>query len=113
MLLLVAQPSAYSPTSSSLFARRQHAFATINFEMRWEMIPCNSIENFGPLSICIIEEMVSCVHAVNPGHWTVDMRTEALEPAKLDNPKLKVLDARQRPLIPFEPPIWERKPSNV
>ncbi len=33
--------------------------------------------------------MVSII-AVNPGHWTVDMRTEALEPAKLDNPKLEV-----------------------
>ncbi|EIE26395.1 S-adenosyl-L-methionine-dependent methyltransferase [Coccomyxa subellipsoidea C-169] len=31
-------------------------------------------------------------YIVNPGHWTVDMRTEALEPAKLDNPKLKVVD---------------------
>jgi hypothetical protein len=28
--------------------------------------------------------------AVNPGHWTVDMRTEALEPAQLDDPSLKV-----------------------
>lgn len=27
---------------------------------------------------------------VNPGHWTEDMRTDALEPAKLDNPNLKV-----------------------
>jgi hypothetical protein len=32
-------------------------------------------------------------HIVNPGHWTVDMRTDALEPAKLDDPTLKV---RQR-----------------
>ena len=33
-----------------------------------------------------------CHHhaAVNPGHWTVDMRTDALEPAKLDSPTLKV-----------------------
>lgn len=29
-------------------------------------------------------------HIVNPGHWTVDMRTDALEPARLDNPNLKV-----------------------
>ena len=29
-------------------------------------------------------------HIVNPGHWTVDMRTDALEPAKLDDPTLKV-----------------------
>ena len=28
--------------------------------------------------------------AVNPGHWTVDMRTDALEPARLDSPSLKV-----------------------
>jgi MPBQ/MSBQ methyltransferase len=31
-------------------------------------------------------------HIVNPGHWTVDMRTEALEPALLDSPDLKVAD---------------------
>ena len=29
-------------------------------------------------------------HIVNPGHWTVDMRTDALEPAQLDSPDLKV-----------------------
>lgn len=29
-------------------------------------------------------------HIVNPGHWTVDMRTDALEPAQLDDPNLKV-----------------------
>ena len=29
-------------------------------------------------------------HIVNPGHWTVDMRNDALEPAKLDDPTLKV-----------------------
>ena len=29
-------------------------------------------------------------HIVNPGHWTVDMRTDALEPAKLDSSDLKV-----------------------
>ena len=27
---------------------------------------------------------------VNPGHWTVDMRTDALVPAQLDDPDLKV-----------------------
>ncbi len=32
-------------------------------------------------------------HIVNPGHWTVDMRTDALEPAKLDSPNLKVVPA--------------------
>lgn len=31
-------------------------------------------------------------HIVNPGHWTEDMRTDALVPAKLDNPDLKVCD---------------------
>lgn len=31
-------------------------------------------------------------HIVNPGHWTVDMRNDALEPAKLDDPNLKVVD---------------------
>ena len=31
-------------------------------------------------------------YIVNPGHWTVDMRTEALAPAKLDTPTLKVAD---------------------
>lgn len=31
-------------------------------------------------------------HIVNPGHWTEDMRTEALVPAKLDDPNLKVVD---------------------
>ena len=30
-------------------------------------------------------------HIVNPGHWTEDMRTDALEPAKLTDPNLKVL----------------------
>ncbi|GLC41707.1 hypothetical protein PLESTB_000685800 [Pleodorina starrii] len=31
-------------------------------------------------------------HIVNPGHWTEDMREEALVPAKLDDPNLKVVD---------------------
>lgn len=31
-------------------------------------------------------------YVVNPGHWTVDMRTEALEPAQLNSPELKVVD---------------------
>jgi len=31
-------------------------------------------------------------HIVNPGHWTEDMRTDALEPAKLNDPNLKVVD---------------------
>lgn len=31
-------------------------------------------------------------HVVNPGHWTVAMREDALEPAKLDSPDLKVVD---------------------
>ncbi|KAF6255464.1 plant-type MPBQ/MSBQ methyltransferase [Scenedesmus sp. NREL 46B-D3] len=31
-------------------------------------------------------------HIVNPGHWTEDMRTDALVPAKLDSPDLKVVD---------------------
>ena len=31
---------------------------------------------------------------VNPGHWTVDMRDDALEPAKLNDPGLKVLPLR-------------------
>eukprot|EP00803_Ostreobium_quekettii_P009657 evm.model.scf_1951EXC.6 EVM.evm.TU.scf_1951EXC.6 scf_1951EXC:29810-30594(+) len=29
---------------------------------------------------------------VNPGHWTEDMRDDALEPAKLGSPNLKVCD---------------------
>eukprot|EP00803_Ostreobium_quekettii_P003045 evm.model.scf_723.2 EVM.evm.TU.scf_723.2 scf_723:8387-14026(+) len=29
---------------------------------------------------------------VNPGHWTVDMRDDALLPANLDSPELKVVD---------------------
>jgi MPBQ/MSBQ methyltransferase len=29
---------------------------------------------------------------VNPGHWTEDMRDEALQPAKLDSPDLDVVD---------------------
>ncbi len=29
-------------------------------------------------------------YIVNPGHWTVDMRTDALEPAMLKDPNLKV-----------------------
>lgn len=33
-------------------------------------------------------------HIVNPGHWTVDMRTDALQPAKLDDPALKVCALR-------------------
>lgn len=31
-------------------------------------------------------------HIVNPGHWTEEMREDALEPAKLDSPTLKVCD---------------------
>ncbi|GLI67638.1 hypothetical protein VaNZ11_011886 [Volvox africanus] len=31
-------------------------------------------------------------HIVNPGHWTEDMREEALAPAKLDNSNLRVVD---------------------
>lgn len=27
---------------------------------------------------------------VNPGHWTEDMRADALQPAQLDSPDLKV-----------------------
>ncbi len=34
--------------------------------------------------------MCAVLCAVNPGHWTVDMRDDALEPAKLDDPGLKV-----------------------
>ncbi len=29
-------------------------------------------------------------HIVNPGHWTEDMRADALSVAKLDSPDLKV-----------------------
>lgn len=29
-------------------------------------------------------------HIVNPGHWTEDMRTDALAPAQLDDPNFKV-----------------------
>ena len=38
-------------------------------------------------------------HIVNPGHWTVDMRNEALEPAKLDDPSLKVRTCMHASLI--------------
>lgn len=31
-------------------------------------------------------------HIVNPGHWTEDMREDALEAAKLDKPNYKVVD---------------------
>lgn len=31
-------------------------------------------------------------HIVNPGHWTEDMREEALKPAQLNSPSLKVVD---------------------
>lgn len=31
-------------------------------------------------------------HVINPGHWTEDMRDEALEPADLYDPRLKVVD---------------------
>jgi len=31
-------------------------------------------------------------HVVNPGHWTEDMREDALSVAKLDSPDLKVVD---------------------
>lgn len=31
-------------------------------------------------------------HVVNPGHWTKDMREDALQPAKLDSEHLKVVD---------------------
>ncbi len=38
-------------------------------------------------------------HIVNPGHWTIPMRDEALTPAQLDSPDLKVPPA---PLAVFE-----------
>jgi len=31
-------------------------------------------------------------HIINPGHWTEDMRDDALEPAQLNSPDLKVVD---------------------
>ncbi|KAJ0751271.1 putative 2-methyl-6-phytyl-1,4-hydroquinone methyltransferase [Helianthus annuus] len=31
-------------------------------------------------------------HVINPGHWTEDMRDDALEPAELDNRDLVVVD---------------------
>lgn len=31
-------------------------------------------------------------YVVNPGHWTIDMRTDALAPAQLDSPDLTVVD---------------------
>jgi len=31
-------------------------------------------------------------HIINPGHWTEDMRDEALEPAQLFSRKLRVVD---------------------
>ncbi|KAI5056515.1 hypothetical protein GOP47_0028333 [Adiantum capillus-veneris] len=31
-------------------------------------------------------------HIINPGHWTEDMREDALEPADLDDPNLTVVD---------------------
>lgn len=31
-------------------------------------------------------------HIINPGHWTEDMRDDALEPADLWNPHMKVVD---------------------
>nr|CAD1819798.1 unnamed protein product [Ananas comosus var. bracteatus] len=31
-------------------------------------------------------------HVINPGHWTEDMRDEALKPADLYSPRLKVVD---------------------
>uniref|UniRef100_A0A453JLK6 MPBQ/MBSQ family SAM-binding methyltransferase profile domain-containing protein n=1 Tax=Aegilops tauschii subsp. strangulata TaxID=200361 RepID=A0A453JLK6_AEGTS len=31
-------------------------------------------------------------HVINPGHWTEDMRDDALEPADLHSRKLKVVD---------------------
>ena len=31
-------------------------------------------------------------HVINPGHWTEDMRDEALEPAELYDARLKVVD---------------------
>lgn len=31
-------------------------------------------------------------YIVNPGHWTSDMREDALQPAQLDSPDLKVVD---------------------
>lgn len=31
-------------------------------------------------------------HVINPGHWTEDMRDEALKPADLYDPRLKVVD---------------------
>ena len=47
-------------------------------------------------------------YIVNPGHWTVDMRTEALEPAQLGDPTLKVgwLEVPRPRLTP-----WRRRPG--
>lgn len=40
------------------------------------------------LTSCLATSMLCCAVA---GHWTEDMRTDALVPAKLDNPNLKVI----------------------
>lgn len=52
-------------------------------------------------------------HIVNPGHWTVDMRTDALLPAKLDDPDLKVVDVGGGTGFCTQGIVKTVKPSNV
>lgn len=52
-------------------------------------------------------------HIVNPGHWTVDMRTEALEPAMLNDPDLKVVDVGGGTGFCTQGVVQAVKPENV
>jgi len=52
-------------------------------------------------------------HIVNPGHWTEDMREDALEPAKLDSPDLKVYDVGGGTGFTTQGIVKSVKPENV
>jgi hypothetical protein len=45
-------------------------------------------------------------HIVNPGHWTEDMREDALQPAQLNKPNLKVRSCHAWAAACFMPGMW-------
>jgi MPBQ/MSBQ methyltransferase len=52
-------------------------------------------------------------YIVNPGHWTVDMRAEALAPAKLDSAALRVVDVGGGTGFTTQGIVQAVAPSNV
>lgn len=63
------------------------------------------------LTYITVTELIMSL-TVNPGHWTVDMRDDALEPAKLDDPGLKVLHLRTM-LCGKQPEATQILPANA